>query len=169
MKMSLTDASRRLAIVGAASLLAACAATTPVADVEALRPVRPTQSRVVLFYPGRLMMADLSPRVEFDRAPVGELKSGTFLVVDVKPGPHVVRLWKPKPTWGGLGMDERYDIVSVGGATGYMEVRQRFRVSPPAFPAGGHEVVGVPEAHAVAQLTGLKRGNPAPSDAGESR
>lgn len=79
--------SRRLAIVGCAALLAACASGPKHAEVQSSIPaLKASEGRLYVYRSGSMMGAAIQPNVVINGKVVGESKPGGFFFVDLPPG-----------------------------------------------------------------------------------
>ena len=79
--------SRRLAIVGCAALLAACASGPKHAEVQSSIPaLKASEGRLYVYRSGSMMGAAIQPNVVINGKVAGESKPGGFFFVDLPPG-----------------------------------------------------------------------------------
>lgn len=79
--------SRRLAIVGCAALLAACASGPKHAEVQSSIPaLKASEGRLYVYRSGSMMGAAIQPNVVINGKVAGESKPGGFFFVDLAPG-----------------------------------------------------------------------------------
>ncbi len=79
--------SRRLAIVGCAALLAACASGPKHAEIQSSIPaLKASEGRLYVYRSGTMMGAGIQPNVVINGKVAGESKPGGFFFVDLPPG-----------------------------------------------------------------------------------
>lgn len=79
--------SRRLAIVGCAALLAACASGPKHAEVQSSIPaLKASEGRLYVYRSSSMMGAAIQPNVVINGKVAGESKPGGFFFVDLPPG-----------------------------------------------------------------------------------
>ena len=79
--------SRRLAIVGCAALLAACASGPKHAEIQSSIPaLKASEGRLYVYRSGSMMGAAIQPNVVINGKVAGESKPGGFFFVDLAPG-----------------------------------------------------------------------------------
>jgi hypothetical protein len=82
--------------LGALAVLIGCAPTRPGATLDAIAPLRPGLARVVVLRDKAFgQIADAGFQAYLDEAPLGDLKTGTFVFRDIPAGQHKLFFSRP--------------------------------------------------------------------------